>query len=165
MTSRLTGRQSRLSAFPGSMIQIANVQTGATSTGSTLIPSDDTIPQNTEGDEVITLTITPKASGNALIIEVVVMMSSATAGTQAVAALFQDSTANALAVMVGDADSANALTIAFKHKMTAGITSATTFKVRIGQTTAGTLRFNGVSGARLFGGVAASSITIIEVVA
>jgi hypothetical protein len=50
------------------------------------------------------------------------------------------------------------------HYMTAGTTSATTFKVR-GGVNAGTLTFNGEVGARLFGGVCASSITVTEIAA
>ena len=47
--------------------------------------------------------------------------------------------------------------------MTAGTTSSTTFKGRAGLSAAGTLSFNGFGGARRFGGVMASSITITEV--
>jgi hypothetical protein len=47
--------------------------------------------------------------------------------------------------------------------MTSGTTSATTFKVRAGANAAGTTTFNGTAGARLFGGVMASSMVIREV--
>jgi hypothetical protein len=47
--------------------------------------------------------------------------------------------------------------------MTAGTIIATTFKVRVGCSGAGTTTFNGVAGGRIFGGVMASSITITEV--
>ena len=49
--------------------------------------------------------------------------------------------------------------------MTAGTTSATTFKVRIGGNSSVTVTLNGQSGARRLGGVASSSITITEVAA
>jgi len=80
-----------------------------------------------------------------------------------VVALFQDSTANALAVS-GQALIATSAAIAtpLTHTMTAGTTSATTFKVRAGGNVAGTTTFNGVGGARFYGGVYASSITITE---
>ena len=44
-----------------------------------------------------------------------------------------------------------------------GTTSATTFKIRAGGNGAGTWTFNGQSGARRYGGVEASSITITEI--
>jgi hypothetical protein len=47
--------------------------------------------------------------------------------------------------------------------MTTGTTLETTFKVRAGNSEAGTTTFNGVSGARLYGGVIVSSITITEI--
>ena len=46
--------------------------------------------------------------------------------------------------------------------MTAGTTSATTFRVRAGLNSAGTTTFNGASSARYYGGTLASSITIKE---
>jgi hypothetical protein len=51
----------------------------------------------------------------------------------------------------------------FTHYMAAGTTSATTFKVRIGAVTSGTITFNGIGSARKLGGVLASSITITEI--
>jgi hypothetical protein len=80
-------------------------------------------------------------------------------------ALFQDAVANALAA-VGDIGAAGtaAQTISLSHYVTAGTTSATTFKVRVG-VNAGSLTFNGSAAAtRRYGGVAASSITITEIV-
>lgn len=145
------------------VVQVVNTTDGAVATGTTTIPYDDTIPQNTEGDQYMTLAITPKATTNKLIIDVVVYVSNSSAG-QYTAALFQDSTAGALAI--GDTYQSNAQglsVLVFRHYMTAGTTSATTFKVRAGCNVAGTTTFNGSGGARKFGGVFSSSITITEV--
>jgi hypothetical protein len=83
-----------------------------------------------------------------------------------IAALFQDSTANALATGVQFMDTGTALqTVNFSWFMTAGTTSATTFRVRAGHHTGagGTFTFNGGNGVgQLFGGSLASSITITE---
>ena len=145
------------------LVQIVNTQTGAVATGTTVIPFDDTIPQNTEGDEYMTLAITPKSASNILYIDVTVQIAYSVAAWLAVA-LFQDSTANALAAIVGYQTTAGgALTQTFRHKMTAGTTSATTFKVRAGGQVAGTTTFNGQNTGRIYGGVMASSITITEV--
>lgn len=147
----------------GHIVQIVNTQTGAVNTGTTLIPFDDTIPQITEGDEYMTLAITPKNTANILYIDINIHLSNSASNRMAVA-LFQDTTANALAAAedtISNAD--NDVFISFKHKMTAGTTSSTTFRVRAGGTDAGTTTLNGQGGARAYGGVMASSITIQEV--
>ncbi len=147
----------------GDVVQVVNTQTGAVSTGTTTMPNDDTIPQNTEGNEYMTATITPASASNVLLITVVLHLASSVAQNMS-AALFQDSTANALAAahqFVGA--SGSAFNVTFTHRMVAGTTSATTFKVRAGGNNAGTTTFNGVSGTRVLGGVLASSITITEI--
>ena len=79
-------------------------------------------------------------------------------------ALFQDSTAGALAATQFDAAvTTQQNNFSFSHFMTSGIASSTTFKLRAGSATAGTLTFNGTSGSRFLGGVIASSITITEI--
>lgn len=147
----------------GSAKQIVNYQTGAVATGTIILPIDDTIPQNTEGDQYMSLAITPTSASNYLKIEVVAILSHASATGLAVA-LFQDSTANALASSVVYTTAGNMATIHFSYWMVSGTASATTFKVRAGSAGSGTTTFNGVGGARLFGGVASSSITITEYV-
>lgn len=147
----------------GEVVQVVNFQTGAVATGTTSIPHDDTIPQNTEGDEYMTLAITPKSASNKLIIDVI-FQGTMTANGPVTVALFQDSTANALAAVAQHPGSASIVqSIALRHNMTAGTTSATTFKVRAGAAGAATTTFNGASGGRKFGGVSASSITITEI--
>jgi hypothetical protein len=148
---------------PGAQIQMVSVETGAVATGTTPIPFDDTIPQITEGDQYMTLAITPKSATSKLVIEVV-WNGSHSVSTTTTVALFQDATANALAA-VGQVPNAggNMMCTSLRHIMTSGTTSATTFRVRAGGNTTGTLTFNGSSGARIYGGVMASSIVIREV--
>lgn len=154
-------------ALAGSIVQTVNTQTGAVSTGTTIMPYDDTIPQNTEGDQYMTLSITPTSATNKLLIhaEAIAGYGSGAAGVSM--GLFQDSTAGALAAVSEEQGSSGAglysPTLVLNHYMTSGTTSATTFKIRIGSHAAGTTTFNGVAGGRKFGGVAASSITIWEI--
>lgn len=154
----------RATITSGKVLQVVNTQTGAMSTTTTTIPWDDTIPQNTEGAEFMTATITPGNTNNKLRIDVV--FNAASSNGEITVALFQDSTAGALAAVGRDTiNTAGAMhSICMTHYMTAGTTSATTFKVR-GGVNAGTLTFNGEVGARLFGGVCASSITVTEIAA
>jgi hypothetical protein len=153
-------------ASGGKVVQVVNTQTGAVSSGSTQIPSDDTIPQNTEGNEFMTLGITPTNSSNKLKIEVVANVTHNTNYREVGFALFQDTASDAIAgAQAGGDDATTYGSVAgFTHYMTAGTTSATTFKFRAGLSGSGTLVFNGnYSGSRRFGGVMASSITITEI--
>lgn len=148
----------------GAVVQSVNTQSGAVATGTTTIPNDDTIPQITEGTEFITRAITPTNSSNKLRIDVSVIVANNQASSWLTVALFQDSTAGALACASSFQPTASgAMTISFTHTMTAGTTSSTTFRVRAGGNQAGTTTFNGAAGARLFGGVLASSITVTEI--
>jgi hypothetical protein len=109
----------------------------------------------------MTLAITPKSATNVLKIEVIANLSHS-AVNSVVLALFQDSTANALAAAGANCISAAASACVLTYYMVAGTTSSTTFKFRAGGTGAGTLTFNGNGGARKFGGVIVSGVTITE---
>jgi hypothetical protein len=140
------------------VVQVVASQTGTSSSTSSIIPDDNTVPQNTEGAEFLSQAITPTSATNILQIDVV-LFGSISNNRNLVVALFQDSTAGALAAASTYQSSTGELvTVTFRHRMTAGTTSATTFKVRAGAGSAtATLTVNGK-----FGGVAASSITITE---
>lgn len=141
--------------------QYSQVATWAAMT--TTIPLDGTVPQITEGTEIMTVSITPKKTTNILDISVTINFSNSAISNN-IAALFQDSTANALAV--GTCSIAGAWymgQIRFTHTMTAGTTSATTFRVRLGPSAASTINFNGASGSSYFGDSKfASSIIVTE---
>lgn len=148
----------------GKLLQTVSVETGAVATGGTIqIPLTDAIPMNTQGDQYLSLAITPQSATSKLIIEAVVNGSTSVAATVTVA-LFQDAAVNALAaVSQGQQTASVPATISLRHVMTSGTTSATTFRVRIGMHVPGTYTFNGIGGGRVFGGVMASSIVITEV--
>jgi hypothetical protein len=147
------------------IISQVNLETGAMATGTTLIPVTDTIPVNTLGDQYMSLAITPKLATSKLKIDIVAILSHDYIGSSMMTvALFQDATVNALACMPKPLIVANSPTpVCFTHWMTSGIVIATTFKIRAGANNVGTTTFNGVKGARIFGGVLASSITITEI--
>jgi hypothetical protein len=147
----------------GSVVQVVSTGYSAVATGTTVLPIDDTIPQNTEGFEVMTQAITPKSATNILVIEAVILAAGST--TDFInTAMFQDSAAGAIAAMSDQVDNANDInTVIIGHTMVAGTTSATTFKIRIGPNNgATTLTFNGRAGARLFGAIPKSFIKITE---
>ena len=144
------------------LVQQVNFTTGAVASASTTIPGDNTIPQITEGTEYMTLAITPNNASNILVIEVDFYGSPA-GGLWAIAALFQDSTANALSAGIFYPAGASPVgLIRMRYVMSAGTTSSTTFRVRAGTQSGAALTFNGQSGTQLFGGAMASGITIRE---
>lgn len=158
-----SGTLSNLTFPAGHIVQRDSVQTNALVTGNTAGPYlDDTIPQNTEGDQVLSLAFTPTSATNKLEISIKIQVG-ADSGTL-MGALFQDTTANAIAsclqyLAAGD----TVVSIGLDHTMVAGTTSPTTFKLRVGTQVTHNISLNGVSEARLHGGVCSSSMIIKEI--
>tara|TARA_R110000744_G_scaffold120505_1_gene224521 strand:- start:90 stop:656 length:567 start_codon:yes stop_codon:yes gene_type:complete len=158
------GTKSNNISFTGRIVQTVNNTVTALATGTTVFPRDDTIHQSNEGIEFMTLAITPTHASNKLLITARVMLGFTVADSVKMISLFQDSTANALATTTNFHHNATQMdTLHLSHYMAAGTTSATTFKIRGGCDRAGTTSFNGQSGARKYGGVDLSSITITEI--
>lgn len=147
--------------------KIVQVQVGTSSTrtsGTSIIPQDNTIPQNTEGTEILSKAITPTNASNTLIIDVDIPIIGSSATNTLIIALFQDSTANALAVATTSLVASYNTSIRLRHSMTAGTTSSTTFKVRIGHSGGVTTWYhNSNDSSHTFGGITTSYLTITEV--
>lgn len=128
---------------------------------STVIPEDDTIPQSTEGTEFITVTITPTNASNILIIRADASDVRISGAVETiVAALFQDSTAGALKTTSVANPDVSLVTLV--HRMVAGTTSSTTFKLRIGPGATKTIYINGDNATRLFGGTSSITMSVEE---
>jgi hypothetical protein len=111
----------------------------------------------------MTLAITPTNASNVLLIEVDALLNASNVN-YLIGALFRDAVADALAASaVYQEGSSRPQPLNFKHRMVAGGTSPITFRFRAGTSGASTVTFNGEAGARKFGGVMASSITITEI--
>lgn len=161
----ITDNRSR--AFPtpplGTVVQMVTATSSAVATGTTVVPEDDTIPQITEGTEFLTQAITPKSSTNRLLIRVKAFLSQSASTNDIIGALFQDTTANALAAQDIYAGTSGApICMVIEHDMVAGTAASTTFRFRAGPVNAATATFNGLGGARKFGGITLSSLSIIE---
>jgi hypothetical protein len=116
----------------------------------------------------MTRAITPTSSSSILIISAIVNTSNsaATIDEGVTCALFQDSTANAIAATATGTDNnyysvGMPLMLSLTHHMVAGTTSSTTFKIRLGGHS-GTTYFNKSHEGDKFGGMYCSSITITE---
>lgn len=153
-----------LADFTSKVVKVASVQSALLATGATLIPFDDTIPQQTEGNEYLTCSITPAGATNILHIRAILHASVSVADVIHMA-LFRDAAANALAVSsFWEVTATGNVPLVMDFYVIAGSVAATTFKLRAGPTTAGrTLTVNGVLGARKFGGALVSQMVITEI--
>ncbi len=148
----------------GTIAQVVTATTSTEGSTTTAMVLDNTIPQNTEGAECLTATITPTSSSNKLIIEFNGFFCNS-ANWHVVVGLFQDSTANALCSTYSTCSyvATGSQVIPLRHIMTAGTTSATTFKIRYGSVSGYTAYFLKDNGQDLFGGTNTASLTIYEI--
>lgn len=138
-------------------------QVNAVASGTTIVPFDDTVPQNTEGDQYMSKAITPNSAANLLDIDHAGSYGFSIVHYMTVA-LFQDSVVNALATAVDTSAVANDMrTVKLYWRELAGLITSTTFKIRAGMGGAGTTTFNGSSAARKLGGVMGSYLRITEI--
>lgn len=146
-------------------LQRVRAETGAEVACYTALPFDNTIPQSSEGVEVLTASITPVSASSKLVVRFTGWASRISAASNYIgAALFRDSGADALGATAGGV-SAGAqpilTTLSGEWEISAGSTSATTFKIRVGGDS-GDVYFLGYSNNALWGGVGKGSITIEE---
>lgn len=149
---------------PNAVIQKVSSSTSSLVTCTTILPLDNTIPQNTEGDEVLTVSITPKSATNNLVIDFISYGASSGVNIFCAMALFQDTTTNSLgaAHATGTVTTQILSSFSLRHIMTAGTTSSTTFKIRCGPNTTGSFYINGSGGTAKYGGVSLTTLTVTE---
>lgn len=150
--------------LPGSTVQVQQNVFSTMSTGTTVIPSDNTIPQITEGDQYATQAITPVSAANLFNICPSIVVANS-GGVAVTAALFQDATANALSAVQIAPSATNANIASIDYWMLAATTSATTFRLRAGAAGSTTVVNGNSSGTQLFNGVMNSFMRVTEIVA
>ncbi len=146
------------------ILQIVTNTITSVVTCSGVIPLDDTIPQITEGTEVLTCSITPISSSSQLLIEYTGHFCVDGTTREVTTALFQDTTANALAAQYSKGTASLAQTGSLRYIMTSGTTSSTTLRIRVG-VSAGSAYVNGDStGTAIMGGTNMTRLTITEII-
>ena len=149
--------------LPGQIVNFARSDTGAVSTGTTVAPYDDTVLQNTEGDQYLSQSIVPTSAANLLRCSYRLFGTDSNSNNL-VSGIFRDSTASALAAsvhhQVGNSD---IIPLTGSIIQQVGTTSLTTFKIRAGGDVAGTFTFNGSAGSRFMGGAMNSYISVEEI--
>ena len=127
---------------------------------TTVIPYDDTIPQSTEGVQILSVTINvPSATAEVFVFAQ--GTTSRTSGTSTgITALFNGG-ANAIAASINYIDAINAPAGCWNivHRYVPGASGNVTFTVRTGPDT-GTIRLNGTTSARFLGGVAKATLYV-----
>lgn len=132
-------------------------------TGGTLIPIDDTKPQSNEGSEVVSVAITPTASGNRLWVHVLAMIGHSVNGGAVPYSIIRSGAADAISAGLFSVTSNNApYALDIWLEIAAGTTDAVTFSLRV-STASGTGGINGINTGRIFGGSAVTQITVTEV--
>lgn len=165
--TQLTTGTVPIARFPvGSVLQVGTSQSSALSTTTATIPADNSIPQISEGVQVLSLAFTPISATSKLFFNITVNCAyNSGAASSITTALFQGATASAIAAgATGLPNSNYAMQPTVNYSMTSGTTSSITFTVRAGSSS-GTTTINGINGSALFGGVGYSSITITEIAA
>ena len=142
----------------GILLQSITGTSTAPGSSSTSFPFDNSIPQITEGVEVVTASITPSNASN--ILEIMAICQVAANEDNIGVALFQDSNADAIASAFHLRDFSGSSVIIF-HRMVAGTTSSTTFSMRMGSPSP-TSYWNRMPNGNIFGGTIPSIINIKE---
>jgi hypothetical protein len=141
--------------------------TNASGSGGGGIPLDNTIPQNTEGVEILTRAITPAATANKVLVQGSINLAVDGSGNRnGTLALFKNSDANAIWAGFFNLPYSGFTVANFSFLDSPATTSATTYKLRIGLDAAvsgGSFYINRWSGGSLYGGVAVSSLICKEI--
>jgi hypothetical protein len=144
--------------------QFVSAGTAAFVTVSTVIPFDDTLPQNDEGDQVLVLEVTPASASSTLEIEFSAATISVNAAIVLTVALFVDSDADALAIGSNHIGTGSAQRqLALRYTVASGSTTTRTYKIRVGPASSATVGINGTPSARRFGGASEALLTIREI--
>lgn len=150
----------------GTVVGFAYAMEQSTISGTTKIPNDSTIPQSSEGFEVLSVAITPKLSTSLLKVEVQLTASEVPNTNEILtAALFLNSETDARAAINVGANYGSPMgnNGSLIYYMISGSTSLKTFKVRIGGDSTGTIKLNRNYYDITLGGVFVSSICVTEI--
>lgn len=152
---------SNAQALTGSVVQSAYAEYTGNADFTSIIPVDDTTPLISEGGELLSVVgFTPRSTTNRIRVRFSGWGSAAELNG-IVAAIFAGSTC--LAAAQETVDVANYRRhVDITREYVPGSVSPVTFVVRVGPATAGTIRFNGTSSGRLFGGVSRATLVVEE---
>jgi hypothetical protein len=129
-----------------------------------VVAYDNTVPQITEGEEILTASITPASATNKVLVEATITGTQANAGT-VIFALFRGSAANAIATAIHSFASGYGGQCHVAFYDSPSTTSSTTYRLRGGYESGGSgFYVNGSNvGGALFGGTLISWMKLTEI--
>ena len=162
-TEEITGAELRDLFWPtGVVIDSAYAEYTTNADIATVIPLDDTIPQVTEGTQILSIAITPKSTTNKIRVRFS-GETSLSAAAHAIGAIFINGGANAVQANVAYHAQANEKQpLVMDYEYTPGSITSQTISVRAGSNGA-TLRLNGTYTGRLFGGAMRATLVVEEI--
>ncbi len=142
-------------------VQKALVSTATYDSTANNIPFDDTLPQNTEGRQLFSLSFTPVSASSTIRIHGVVQVGVNSTADCKIAGFNSASGPSAIFASEATITGAGMVPMPFLHEEAALNTSARTYSMRYGPAAGETMQINGVGGGRKLGG-ALTSYMIVE---
>lgn len=153
-----------LSALSGSIVKSAYSENSTYTSTNAVIPNDDTIPQNTEGIEILAASITPSSASNRIRVRVSLYCASPSGSSTTNFAVFIEGISNAIFATAAYFDLVNETQqIEFECYSTPASTSLLTYKVRFGPSSASNNASINGNNSRKFGGVAKCTLVLEEI--
>lgn len=149
-------KKAKLKNF-GRLVQRVDDEDAAHATSTATMPTGDTAPINTDGAEVLSLSITPRSSSNTVLLSATVIVGCGSV-RDFVVTLLRGTTVIAAAKQYVN----GIATISFAVEDAPATTSATTYSVRAGVTAGATWSLNGDGSTRVLGGKVISSLAAME---
>lgn len=149
----------------GTIAQVVRDTDATYTTATTDMPIDNSIPQITEGDEILSVAITPVNASSTIRVRFRAYVGASAAGLGG-CALFVDATAAALdAVPFSVAGTTSFAHPTLEHSESAASTTLRTYRIRCGPDvgTPVSVRINGDASARVFGGVGKATLEVEEI--
>lgn len=153
-----------LAAPAGAVVNSVLARYTATTALTVVLPEDATIPQVGEGTQILSVSITPSSNTSKLRARFKGSVS-ATSPIWAVAALFANGAANALAADLQYVNTANGVEhLVFEYEWVPGSTSAQTITLRVGPGAAGTIYMNqSTAASQNLGGTVGATLIVEEI--
>lgn len=146
----------------GAVLQTVHAQTSTEFTCSTAIPNDNSVPQSTEGDQILTATITPSSNTSKVLILLNIAMLDANGAVIVAMPIFRGGTSAiaTCALYVQGSNYPRPVSESFLDSPASA--SAVTYTVRVGPAS-GIAYVNRSSAGSFYGGTLISSIRLLEI--
>jgi hypothetical protein len=149
---------------PGAVVQTQYVEYDTFTVLTNVIPFDDTIPQNTEGTEILSVSITPRFASSQILCRFLGAGDVKPEAVSSCAALFRSGSVSAIASTFWASPLHYTQAMAIEYLDSPATTSALTYTIRVGPGAAGFLVFNGVHDyIRFLGGSSRAVLTLQEI--